>query len=146
MSGSPIRVPYVASKSGIRGLTECIRQEVSDCREIRVCTVLPGATDTPFFQHAGNYMGRAVQPLRLIADARQVAKVIVATAERPRRTSFVDIARVLPLLMGIAPGWIEAYVGRLVNKLQFRDESAPHRRETCSNPRWKEMMSAVAGA
>ena len=123
--GQPYSSAYVASKSGIRGLTECIRQEVSDCPEIRVCTVLPGATDTPFFQHAGNYMGRAVQPLRPIADARQVAKVIVATTERPRRTSFVDIARVLPLLMGIAPGWIEAYVGRLVNKRQFRDESAP---------------------
>jgi len=70
-------------------------------------------------------MGRAVQPLKPIADARQVAKVIVAAAERPRRMSFVDIARVLPLLMGIAPGWIETYVGALVKKRQFRDEPAP---------------------
>jgi NAD(P)-dependent dehydrogenase (short-subunit alcohol dehydrogenase family) len=122
--GQPYSSAYVASKFGIRGLTECIRQEVSDCPEIRVCTVMPGATDTPLFQHAGNYFGRVVQPLRPIADARRVAKVIVSTAERPRRTSFVDIARVLPLLMGIAPGWIEAYVGRLVKKRQFRDESA----------------------
>jgi len=123
--GQPYSSAYVASKFGIRGLTECIRQEVSDCPEIRVCTVMPGATDTPFFQHAGNYIGRAVQPLKPIADARRVANVIVAAAERPRRTSFVDIARVLPLLMGIAPGWIETYVGKLVKKHQFRDEPAP---------------------
>jgi len=123
--GQPYSSAYVASKFGIHGLTQCIRQEVSDYPEIHVCSVLPGATDTPFFQHAGNYMGRAVQPLKPIADARQVAKVIVATVERPQRTSFVDIARVLPLLMGIAPGWIEAYVGALVKKHQFRDEPAP---------------------
>ena len=123
--GQPYSSAYVASKFAIRGLSECIRQEVSDCPQIRVCTVLPGATDTPFFRHAGNYMGRAVQPLRPIADARQVARVIVAAAERPRRTSFVDIARMLPLLVGIAPGWIEGYVGRLVRRRQFRDEPAP---------------------
>lgn len=123
--GQPYSSAYVASKFGIRGLSESIRQEVSDCPEIRVCTVMPGATDTPFFQHAGNYMGRAVQPLRPIADARRVARAIVATAERPIRTTFVDIARVLPLLKAIAPGWIEAYVGNLVRKRQFRDEPAP---------------------
>jgi short-subunit dehydrogenase len=123
--GQPYSSAYVASKFGIRGLTECIREEVSDYSEIRVCTVMPGATDTTFFQHAGNYIGRAVQPLKPIADARRVANVIVAAAERPRRTSFVDIARVLPLLMGIAPGWIETYVGKLVKKRQFRDEPAP---------------------
>lgn len=123
--GQPYSSAYVASKFGIRGLSESIRQEVSDCPEIRVCTVMPGAIDTPFFQHAGNYMGRAVQPLRPIADARRVARAIVATAERPIRTTFVDIARVLPLLKAIAPGWIEAYVGNLVRKRQFRDEPAP---------------------
>ena len=122
--GQPYTSAYVASKFGIRGLTECIRQEVSDCPGIRVSTVLPGVTDTPFFRHAGNYTGRAVQPLKPIADARRVAEIIVATAERPRRTRFVDVARVLPLLMGIAPGWIEAYVDKLVRRTQFRDEPA----------------------
>jgi NAD(P)-dependent dehydrogenase (short-subunit alcohol dehydrogenase family) len=123
--GQPYSSAYVASKFAIRGLSESIRQEVNDCPQIHVCTVMPGATDTPFFQHAGNYMGRVAQPLHPIADARRVAKVIVARAERPLRTSFVDIARVLPLLKAIAPGWIEAYVGNLVRKRQFRDEPAP---------------------
>ena len=43
---------------------------------------------------------------------------------RPRRESFVDIARMLPLLMGLAPEWIGTYVGKLVRKRHFRDESA----------------------
>ena len=123
--GQPYTSAYVASKFGIHGLSECIRQEVSDAPEIHVCTVLPGSTDTPLFQHAGNYIGRVVQPLKPIAHARQVADVIVATVERPRRESFVDIARVLPLLKAIAPGWIESYVGKLVKKRQFRDKPAP---------------------
>lgn len=121
--GQPYTSAYVASKFGIHGLSECIRQELSDCPAIHVCNVLPGATDTPLFQHAGNYTGRAVQPLKPIADARKVADVIVAAVERPRRESFVDIARVLPLLKGIAPGWIETYVGKLVKKRQFRNEA-----------------------
>ena len=120
--GQPFTSAYVASKCGILGLSECIRQELSDYPEIYVCTVLPGSTDTPLFQHAGNYTGRAVQPLKPITDAQQVADVIVATVMRPRRESFVDIARVLPLLMGLAPGWVKSYVGDLVRKRQFRDE------------------------
>ncbi len=86
--------------------------------------MLPGSTDTPLFQHAGNYSGRALQPLKPITDARLVADVIVATAARPRRENFVDIARVLPLLTALAPGWIESYVGKLVRKQHFRDEPA----------------------
>ena len=54
----------------------------------------------------------------------KVAEVIVATVGRPRRESFVDIARVLPLLTALAPAWIESYVGKLVRKRQFRDEPA----------------------
>ncbi len=38
--------------------------------------------------------------------------------------AFVDIARVLPLLTALAPGWIESYVGKLVRKQHFRDEPA----------------------
>ena len=117
--GQPFTSAYVASKCGILGLSECIRQEVSDCPEIHICTVLPGSTDTPLFQHSGNYTGRALQPLKPITDARQVADVIAATVARPRRESFVDIARVLPLLTALAPGWIESYVGKLVRKRQF---------------------------
>jgi len=30
---------------------------------IDVCTILPASIDTPFFQHAGNYTGRAAKPL-----------------------------------------------------------------------------------
>jgi hypothetical protein len=44
---------------------------------IQVCTVLPGSTDTPLFQHAGNYTGRAVQPLRPMVEAEAVGALIV---------------------------------------------------------------------
>ena len=63
--GQPFTSAYVASKCGI-WTQRCIRQEVSDCPAIHICTVLPGSTDTPLFQHAGNYIGRALQPLKPI--------------------------------------------------------------------------------
>ncbi len=55
---------------------------------------------------------------------RGKSDVILATVARPRRESFVDIARVLPLVTGVVPGWIESYVGKLVRKRHFRDEPA----------------------
>ena len=67
--GGPYLSAYVMSKFAIRGLSECLRQEVRDVRHIHVCTVLPASIDTPLFQHAANYSGRAVKALTPIYSA-----------------------------------------------------------------------------
>jgi NAD(P)-dependent dehydrogenase (short-subunit alcohol dehydrogenase family) len=59
----PNTSPYVASKYAIRGLSSCLRMQLSlekEC-DIHVCNVMPAAIDTPLFQHAANYTGRAVK-------------------------------------------------------------------------------------
>ena len=50
----PYQSAYNATKHGIRGLADTVRQElrVTGRGNISVCTVLPATIDTPFFRHA----------------------------------------------------------------------------------------------
>jgi NAD(P)-dependent dehydrogenase (short-subunit alcohol dehydrogenase family) len=81
--GPPFLTAYVTSKFGILGFTESLRQEVR--RDgIRVCAVLPASIDTPIFQHAANFSGRAVRPLDPVSSPTRVARAIVRCARHPR--------------------------------------------------------------
>jgi short-subunit dehydrogenase len=124
--GQPYTSAYVASKFAIRGLGECLRQELGDAPGIHVCTVLPPSVDTPLFQQAANYTGRAVRPLSPVHDPAEVAAAIVRAARAPRREIFVDLAgRVLPLAKALAPGPVERAAGRKVERGHFSTEAAP---------------------
>ena len=50
--GSPFISAYAASKFAIIGLSESLRMELRGAPNIHVCTVLPGAIDTPLFQRS----------------------------------------------------------------------------------------------
>jgi NAD(P)-dependent dehydrogenase (short-subunit alcohol dehydrogenase family) len=99
---------YVASKWAVRGFSASLRQElVSD--DVDVCTILPASIDTPLFQHAANYMGRAMKALNPTYDAEQVAAAMVRCAEngRPREVIVGLAGRLLALQYTLAPGLSE---------------------------------------
>jgi NAD(P)-dependent dehydrogenase (short-subunit alcohol dehydrogenase family) len=126
--GQPYTSAYVTTKWGIRGLSECLRQELllDAPHDIHVCTVLPASTDTPLFQQGANYTGRAVKPMSPVYDAEQVAQTIVRLAEHPRRETLVGRAgRLLSLLHTVAPGLAERMLARQVETSHFQDAPAP---------------------
>jgi hypothetical protein len=126
--GQPFTSAYVATKWAIRGLSECLRQELSldAVKDIHVCTVMPASIDTPLFQHAANYTGRGVKPMNPVYDAEQVAQAIVRVAEHPRREVMVGNAgRMLALLHTLAPAWAERMLARRVEKDHFQDRLVP---------------------
>jgi NAD(P)-dependent dehydrogenase (short-subunit alcohol dehydrogenase family)/pimeloyl-ACP methyl ester carboxylesterase len=126
--GQPYTSAYVTTKWGIRGLSECLRQELAlDCpHAIHVCTVFPASIDTPLFQQGANYTGRAVKPMSPVYDAEQVAQTIVRLAEHPRREALVGRAgRMLSLLHTVAPGFAERLLARQVETDHFQDAPAP---------------------
>jgi short-subunit dehydrogenase len=124
--GQPFTSAYVTSKFALRGLGECLRQELLDAPGIHVCTALPGSTDTPLFQSAANYTGRAVQPLSPVHDARSVARALVDLARHPRRELIIEPeARILPLAKALAPGAIERLVARKVETEHLQKRAAP---------------------
>src|SRR5690606_12059073 len=54
----PLQGVYTASKHAVKGFTDALRVEVEqvDQAPISITLIQPGATDTPFPQHARNYM------------------------------------------------------------------------------------------
>ncbi|OJT25016.1 short-chain dehydrogenase [Archangium sp. Cb G35] len=110
---------YVASKHAIRGLSQSLRQElaVKKARDIHVCVVMPATIDTPFFQHAANYSGRAAKAMPPVYPAERVARAIVHMAQWPRRELFVgNSARQFNLLSFVAPGLAERLMARMVDR------------------------------
>lgn len=65
---------YVSSKWAVRGLSECLRMELMDAPEIHVSTVLPAVIDTPLYQHAANYTGRAIKAMNPVYPPEQVGR------------------------------------------------------------------------
>ena len=86
---APYTAPYVASKWAVRGFSESLRQELRDTPGVHVAVVSPAAIDTPFFQHAANYSGRALKALTPTYEPEKVARAIVGLAERPQREVIV---------------------------------------------------------
>jgi short-subunit dehydrogenase len=82
---SPYVSAYATSKFGLLGFSQVLREELKRERRIQVCTVLPGSMDTPVFQHAANYTGRAAKPPPPVGAPERVARAVVRCAERPRR-------------------------------------------------------------
>jgi short-subunit dehydrogenase len=123
--GQPETSAYVISKWGIRGLSECLRMELWDMPSIHVCTVLPGSIDTPIFQNAANYTGRAVQPLPPVLPPEAVAEAVVSLYARPQREVFIgQAARLAALAHAIAPGLTEPLIARQVERKHFQDRTA----------------------
>jgi short-subunit dehydrogenase len=125
-AGQPYTSAYVASKHAIIGLSESLRMELEDAPDIHVCTVLPASIDTPLFQHAANYTGRAVKPMDPVYSAEQVADAVVKTILHPRREVFVGNAgRAVNVLRTLAPPLAEKIMASQVDKDHFQDRAAP---------------------
>lgn len=123
-TGVPFQAPYVMSKHAVRGLSESVRMELHDEKDIHVCAVLPGAIDTPFFQHAANHSGRELKAPNPTIRPGAVARAIVGCIKHPRRERAVGFStRMLLLQHRFAPRLSERLVGWYMRHDQF--SSAP---------------------
>lgn len=78
---------YSAAKHGAVGLTGALREELrkDKIEGIHVCAVMPGAFDTPFFEHAANYTGHDLtMPEPPFHDPLEVVEVIVDLVKNPK--------------------------------------------------------------
>jgi NAD(P)-dependent dehydrogenase (short-subunit alcohol dehydrogenase family) len=123
--GAPYLSAYVASKFAVRGFAECLRDELRGTG-IDVSTVLPASIDTPLFQHAANFAGRPVKPLRPIIRPERHAAVIVRCAKRPRREPVVGFSgRQMIVLHELARPIFERVMSRNVEREHFFQRPAP---------------------
>lgn len=90
----PYTSAYVMSKYAIRGMAGSLRMELhlDKASDIHVCTVMPATIDTPLFNHAANYTGRATKAMNPVYPAEDVADAIIGLIERPQREVIVGQA------------------------------------------------------
>jgi short-subunit dehydrogenase len=122
---APYYSTYTASKYAVVGLSAALRQELSEAKlnDIHVCTVLPMAMDTPWFDHAANYTGHELEPIPPVYDPQQVIDVYVRLATKPEAEVIVGGAgKVMSALHSIFPGLVEGILSKEVDMVQ---ENAP---------------------
>jgi len=122
---APYYASYAAAKHGVVGLSAALRQELStqNLPNIHVCTVMPMAMDTEFFQHAANYTGHETVPIPPLNDAQKVIDLIVELAIHPRDEEIpVGLGAGSNLLMhNTAPTVSEALMAKLTHQVQMKD-------------------------
>jgi NADP-dependent 3-hydroxy acid dehydrogenase YdfG len=80
---------YSATKHGLRGLADSLRQEVN-ADGVHVLTVFPGRTATPMQESVHEHEGRPYAP-ELLIHAEDVAELVLAVLALPRTTEVTDI-------------------------------------------------------
>lgn len=105
---TPFAAAYTASKAGLRGFTESLRQELIDWPDIHVCGVYPTFVDTPGLHHGANYTGHELGLSGPMQNPEQVARAIVDLALRPRRERVLGAGSGFARLAhAVAPGMID---------------------------------------
>jgi short-subunit dehydrogenase len=118
----PYYASYAAAKHGVVGLGESLRQEIeqNEIEHVHVCTVLPTAHDTPFFDHAANYTGHAIEPPSPLHEPREVVEALVRLARDPKDQEIVGADGVVKVLLKkVAPGVAEKLAARVMHRTQM---------------------------
>jgi short-subunit dehydrogenase len=123
----PYTSAYVASKYAVRALSSCLRMELllEHESDIHVCNVMPAAIDTPLFQHAANYTGRAAKALDPVYSPVTVARAIAELILKPRAEVVVGKAA-LPILANakMSLRMYERAMARYIDRNHLQDRPA----------------------
>ena len=122
----PYYTSYAAAKHGVVGLSDSLRQEVKQNKipGVHICTIMPTAHDTPFFDHAANYTGHEVTPPKPLHDPQNVIDAIVEVARDPEDERIVGGDGILKVAMAnLMPGATEKAEAKMMHQTQY--EKAP---------------------
>lgn len=92
---------YSASKAGLRSFTKALRRQMRG-QGVAITDVAPPAVDTPA---AAGYRGKKMSP-------EQIAESTLAAAWRGQEEVYPGETRWLPLMLRLAPRWIESLVAK----------------------------------
>lgn len=118
----PLQGMYSASKHAVKGFTDALRVEVEnvDKAPVSITLIQPTAVDTPFPQHAKNYMDKEPKLPTPMIDPKQVADAILHAATKQTKDIKVGaMAKLNTTMHRIAPGLAEKIAAKYVNKQQY---------------------------
>jgi short-subunit dehydrogenase len=106
----PIQGMYSASKHAVKGFTDALRMELeAEAAPVSVTLIKPGAINTPYPQHARNYLEAEPTLPPPVYAPEVVARAILHCAEHPERDVFAGGG-------GKAISMSEKYAPRLTDK------------------------------
>src|SRR6266542_2504975 len=110
----PLQGMYSASKHAVLGYTDALRMELEhDELPITVTMVKPASINTPFVEHARNYMAEAPTLLPPVYAPEVVADAILRCAERRfREVTVGGGGRMLSVMGRVAPRTMDVYMER----------------------------------
>lgn len=86
----PLQGTYCASKHAVKGFTDALRMELEEeDAPVSVTLIKPSAIDTPYRDHAKNYLSVEPQNPPPVYVPETVAEAILYCAENPERDVFV---------------------------------------------------------
>jgi short-subunit dehydrogenase len=97
--------PYSATKAAVQAATDALRMELErEGTGISVTLIKPGSINTPYPEHARNYMNAPPRLPPMLYDPQLVAEAILFACENPRRQLYVGGSGYLISLAGrLAP-------------------------------------------
>jgi NAD(P)-dependent dehydrogenase (short-subunit alcohol dehydrogenase family) len=90
---------YATAKWGQRALIRTLQQETRDLRDVHVCLVSPGSTNTPIYYQAANFTGRTARPPVPVQQPERTAAAIVDLIDRPRPHVSIPVGPSNPLVI-----------------------------------------------
>ena len=120
----PLQGMYSASKHAVKGFTDALRIELeADEAPVSVTLIQPTAVDTPYPEHAGNYLSEEPKLPTPMIEAEKVASAILDAATSPTRDTKVGAMAVLNTTMAkLMPGMADMMARKYMGKQQ-RDEA-----------------------
>jgi len=124
----PLQGMYSASKHAMKGFTDALRVEVQeiDKAPVSITLIQPTATDTPFPQHAKNYMTKEPKLPSPLDDPDDVAEAILNAAVKPTRSKKVGaLSKINTTTAKLAPKLGDKMSAKQADRQQY-DESPRH--------------------
>ena len=119
----PLQGIYSASKHAVKAYTNALRLEVeAEGAPVSVTLIKPGAIDTPYFEHARNYMEREPKPPPPVYAPDAVARAILRCAVHPVREVIVGgAARAMITAASLSPRMADRVMERTMFSAQKSD-------------------------
>lgn len=125
----PIHGAYCASKHAVKGFTDALRMELEQAgAPVSVTLIKPSALDTPYVEHAKNYLEEEPRNPPPLYSAQLVADAVLHAAQHPIRDLVVGGGgRLLTLAGALAPRLTDKLMESTLIRLQHSGEPASAR-------------------
>jgi NAD(P)-dependent dehydrogenase (short-subunit alcohol dehydrogenase family) len=133
----PLQGHYSASKHAVKAFTDALRMEIEkEEAPVSVTLIKPGAIDTPFPEHARNYMEAEPKHPPPVYDPSVVAEAILFCAEHARRDLIVGGGGKMTAAMDNVPRVADRYMrATMFDQQKMKRPSRRRRDDSLYEPR-----------